>query len=78
VEVDVFGASGTWGLLASCEHFAVLGGTAAFMADFLSRVPGGEARLRRDFADAARDGVIGFGETGARYTEMLMRAHGWR
>lgn len=77
VDADVFGASGTWGLLASCEHFAVLGGTPGFMADFLARVEGGEARLRRDFADALRGGMIGFGEGGLRYGEMLMRAHGW-
>jgi hypothetical protein len=73
VDTDVFGASARWGLLASVEGFGVLGGSAAFMAGFLSRVDGGAERLRRDFERAAREGTIGFGDPGRRYAEELMR-----
>jgi hypothetical protein len=77
VDVDVFGPSGTWGLVASTENYSVLGAAPAVMEDFLRRVDGGAARLRAEFAQAAADGWIGFGEPGRRYAKALMDRVGW-
>lgn len=77
VPVDVFGASGTWGMVASPEDFAVLGAAPAVMDDFLRRLKGGAERLRAEFAEAAREGGIGYGDAGRRYAELLMRRVGW-
>lgn len=77
VPVDMFGASGAWGMIASPEGFAVLGAAPAVMDDFLRRIEGGAERLRAEFAEAARDGEIGYGDAGRSYAEALMRRVGW-
>jgi hypothetical protein len=77
VDVDLFGTSATWGLVASTENFAVLGATGEVMQDFVRRIDGGAERLRGEFLQAARDGQIGFGDAGARYADQLMSRVGW-
>ena len=69
-----FGASGTWGLAASPEEFAVLGGSPGFIRDFV-HAAGGEDSLRRRFQ--AHSHKIGFGEQGRTYVARLLGMVGW-
>jgi len=76
LEVDVFGASGTWGMVASPETFAVLGGEGGFMKDFVT-LCGGEEVLQSDFIAAVRANEVGWELEGTKFYNELLAAAGW-
>jgi hypothetical protein len=72
VDVAVFGASGSWGMLISTEDYAVVGGEARFSDTFL-RAVGGEC--------AARDTFIEFCDAewaaSAEFRQRILKDVGW-
>jgi hypothetical protein len=77
VDTVVFGGSESWGLLASPESFAVLGGTPGFMDAFVAAA-GGQDSLEDRFRSVAEEGVVGHGAAGEQYVDALLTAVGWR
>lgn len=77
VDTIMFGQSARWGVLASPENFAVLGGTSQWMERFLL-VAGGTQMVEDRFRRAAQEDVIGFGSQGRQYVDALLRAVNWK
>ena len=63
----VYGASASWGLFVAYDDVTCVGGTGAFMRQFLDGVPGGREKLKKDFFDHAewcvdplvKEGILG-------------------
>lgn len=77
VHAEVFGGSGSWGMVASYDGFCVLGGEESFLGTFEAAIPGGRQAVRDRFAEAAGNGMIFTSAAGRRYAARLMAMAGW-
>lgn len=71
-----FGLSGEWGRVSSYDGFNILGGSARFLDCFVHS-SGGLAVLQERFAEAIRNGEIGWRDQGLAYARTLLRLVGW-